>query len=98
MGRGRQKGSPYQFSLVTSTNVEIRPQKFLTFSCSHFATLVKIVQAISSASPKSLNLNQQYTSKNWVFWSNPHKIEVMITSFLEMPELPNFGHMTTSTI
>ena len=36
--------------------------------------------------------------KYWFFWSNPYKIEVMITPFIEMLELPNFGHMTTSTI
>ena len=34
--------------------------------------------------------------KNQSFWSNPYKIEVMITSLIEMLELPNFGHMTTS--
>ena len=32
------------------------------------------------------------------FWSYPYKIEVMITSLMEMLTLPNFGHMTTSTI
>ena len=36
--------------------------------------------------------------KKWFFWSNPYKIEVMITSPIEMLELPNFGHMTRSTI
>ena len=36
--------------------------------------------------------------KNWFFWSNPCKIEVMTTYLIEMLELPNFGHMTTSTI
>ena len=36
--------------------------------------------------------------KNWFFWSNPYKIEVMITSLIEMLELPNFGHMATCTI
>ena len=32
------------------------------------------------------------------FWSNLYKIKVMITSDIEMLEVPNFGHMTTSTI
>ena len=36
--------------------------------------------------------------KNWSFWLNPYKIEVMITSLIEMLELANFGHMTTSKI
>ena len=33
-----------------------------------------------------------------VFWSNSYKIDVIITSLIEKPELPNFGHMTISTI
>ena len=32
------------------------------------------------------------------YWSNPYKIEVMIISFIEMLQLPNFGHMTTYTV
>ena len=32
------------------------------------------------------------------FWSNPYKIDVMITTLIEMLELPNFSHMATSTI
>ena len=32
------------------------------------------------------------------FWSNLCKIEVMVTSLIEMLELPNFGHMIISTI
>ena len=32
------------------------------------------------------------------FWSNPYEIELMVTSLIEMTELPNFGHMITSTI
>ena len=34
---------------------------------------------------------------NCLFWSNPYKIEVMITSLKEMLELPYFGHITTTT-
>ena len=47
---------------------------------------------------KLLNLNQVHLSKKLFFWSNPYKIEVMITSLIEMLELPNFGHMTTSAV
>ena len=32
------------------------------------------------------------------FWSNSFKIDVLITSLIEMLELPNFGHMKTFTI
>ena len=45
-----------------------------------------------------MNLNQGYTSKKSFFGSNPYKIEVMITCFIEMLAVPDFGHMTTTTI
>ena len=51
-----------------------------------------------SVSPKLLNFNQEHPLKRWFFLSNPYKIEVMITSFIEMLELPNVNQMTTSTI
>ena len=35
---------------------------------------------------------------NWFLRRNPCKIEVMITSPIDMLEIPNFGHITTSTI
>ena len=50
-----------------------------------------------STSPKLLSLNQDHPSKKCFFWSNPYKIEVMVTSLIEMLDLPNFGHMTTLT-
>ena len=53
---------------------------------------------VPSASPKLSKMNQDHLSKKWFFWSNPYKIEVMINSLIETLELPNFGHMTTSTI
>ena len=55
-------------------------------------------KSIPSASPKLLNLNQEHPSKKLAFRSNPYKIEMMITSFIEVLELPNFGHMITSTV
>ena len=39
-----------------------------------------------------------HLSKKAFFWSNPYKIEVMITSLIQMLQLLNFGHMTTSII
>ena len=33
-----------------------------------------------------------------LFWSSPYKVEVMVTSLIEVLDLPNFGHMTTSKI
>ena len=51
-----------------------------------------------SVSPKLLNLNQEHPSKKWFLWANPYKIEVRITSLIEMLELPNFGHTPTFTV
>ena len=39
-GRGGKKASPISFSHVTSTNVEISPKIFPTFSFNPFATLI----------------------------------------------------------
>ena len=55
------------FSSVTSTNVGISPKNFLTFSFNPFARLVYHFKAVRSASPKSLNLIQEYPSKKWFF-------------------------------
>ena len=95
---GGKKAPPTSFFPVTSTNVGIGPYNFLTFSFNPFARLVQNFKFVPSGSPKLLNLNQDHPSKKCFFWSNPYKIEVMITSPIEMLELPNFGHMTTSTI
>ena len=42
-------------------------------------------------------LNQDHPQKKWFFWSNPYKIEIIISTLLQMLELPNCGHITTST-
>ena len=96
MGGGKNPLSPTNFSSVTSTNVGISPEIFLTFSLNPFFTLVSIFKAIPRASPKLLNLNQDHPTKKCLFWPNLYKIEVMRISFIEM--LPDFGHMTTLTI
>ena len=94
-GGGRTKSLPpplYYFFSVTSPNVGISPHIFLTFSFNLFTTLLLNFKTISSISNKLLNFNQDHSSKNQFFWSNPYKIEVMITSInIEMLELPNFG-------
>ena len=70
----------------------------MTFNFSPFATLVQNFKFVPSASPKLLNLNQDHPLKKRFLRSNPYKIEVVITSLIQMLELPNFGHMNTSTI
>ena len=52
-----------RFFAVTSTNVGIIPQNFLTFSFNPFAKVVLSFRAIPRASHKLLNLNQDHLSK-----------------------------------
>ena len=88
------------FLPVISTNVGINLKNFLGCILQPFAKLVQNFKSIPSASPKLLNLNQGHLSKKQYFWSKTYKIEVMITSLLDMLELPHFGYiyMITSTI
>ena len=55
------------FSSVTSTNVGISLQNFLTFSYNPFATRVQSFKVIPSANPNLLILNQDRPSKNMIF-------------------------------
>ena len=66
-GWGGQKSPHTSFSPVTSRNVGIRPQNFLTFSFNPFNRLAENFKFASSASPKLLNLNQDHPSKKAVF-------------------------------
>ena len=58
---------PTSFSSVTSANVRIYPQNFLTFSFNPFATLLGNFKFAPCVSPKLLNLNQDHFSKKAVF-------------------------------
>ena len=62
-GGEKPKKHPTNFSPVTSTNVGISPQNFLTFSYNPFATIMLNFKAITSASPELLNFNQDHPSK-----------------------------------
>ena len=64
---GGKKATPTSFSPATSTNVGFGPQNFLAFSFNPFATLVQNFKFVPSASPKSLNLNQDHSSKKAIF-------------------------------
>ena len=55
------------FSPVTSKNIGISLQNFLTFSFDPFAALVRNFKVIPSASLKLLSLNQDHTSLKVVF-------------------------------
>ena len=95
---GVQKGPTTTFSHITSTNIGISSENFLTFSFSHFSTLALNFNLIPSASPKLLNLNQKHLSEKLLFCQIVIKFEAMKASFSEMLELPNCGHMSTFTL
>ena len=79
----RRKGpkrSPTSFSPVTSRNVRLSTQNFLTFSFKPFATFMFNFKAIPNLNPKLFNLNQEHPSKT--FGQNIRS-EVMITSLTE---------------
>ena len=96
MGGG--KAPPISFLPVTFTDIGISSRNFLTFHFNTFSPLVQNFTFVPSPSPKLLNLNQDHSSKKRFFWLNSYKIKVVITSIIQMLELPNFGHMNTSTI
>ena len=83
----------FLLSPVTSANVGIRPQNFLLVSY-----WCKISGSDLLPVPNYWTWTKTAPQKKWFFWSDLYKIEVMITSLIEMLELTNFGHMTTSTI
>ena len=57
-GGGGEKGDPpTSFSAVASTNVGIKPKKFLDFNFNPFDRLVDNLKFVPSDSPKLLNLN-----------------------------------------
>ena len=92
-----KKGPPTSFSPATSANVRIGLQNFLTLSFNLFDRVVENSKIVTSASLTLLNFNQDQPPKRF-FWSNPYKTDVMTTSFIQMLQLPNFGHMNTCTI
>ena len=55
------KRPPTSFFPVTSIDVEVSTQSFLTFSFNLFVRLVLNFKAIPSTSPKLLNLNQDHS-------------------------------------
>ena len=64
---GVEKRPPTSFSTVTSTNVKLSLQNFLTFSFNLFDRLVLNLKFVPSASPKLVNFNQDHLSKKAVF-------------------------------
>ena len=89
---------PYQFSPVISANLGISPRNFMTFKISNFKAIHKTSRRHLVPVSNHWTWTKNTFQKSVFFWSNPYKIEVVITSLIEMLELPNFADMTRSTI
>ena len=99
-GHGKQKSplSVLHISPLNSTNVGISLQIYLIFNVNPFSThWCKISRPYLLAVPEYLIWTNATPQIKWFFWPNPFEIDVMITSLIELLELTNFGHMTTST-
>ena len=94
---GGRKAPPTSFSPVTST-YELVPKTFWLLVLTLLPHWYKTSRSYLVPVPNYWTSTDCTPQKHCLFWSNPYKIGVMITSVIEMLELPNFGHMITSTI
>ena len=60
--------------------------------------LCKISSLYLTPVPNYWTWTKTTSLKKQFFWLNSNKIEVVVTSLIEMLQLPNFGHRNTSTI
>ena len=98
-GRRGQKGPHTSFSPVTSTNVGTSPKTFWLLVLMVFPHWCKISILYLVLVPNYWTWTKSTLQKIVLFFClNPYKVEVMIISFIEMLELPNFCPMTASTI
>ena len=84
---GSKKATPANFFHLTSPNLGIGKENLPTFSFNHFAILVSNSSSYLVSVP---NCQSQV--------SVPNKLEIMITTLIEMLQLPNLGRVTTTTI
>ena len=89
------KKAPCQFSPWNFYKRKNWPENIFDFQFQPFCHTCVNFKVIPSASPNLLNLTNPQKSDFVGIW--PFKIEIMITSLKEMLELPDLGHMTTST-
>ena len=101
-GLGAKKSSPHppstSFFPITSTNVGISPKNFLAFSFNPLTHWCKISGLYLVAVRNYWTWTKITPQKKQFFWSKQYKIEVMITSLIEMLQLPNFAHINTSNM
>ena len=92
------KRPPTSFSTVTPINIGVRPKNFWLIVSTFLPYLRKISRRYLMPVPNYWPWTKSAPQKHCFFLWNPYKIEVMITSVMKKLELPNFGHMTTSSM
>ena len=95
---GGAKRPPTSFSPVTSTNVGLAPKTFWLLVLTLLEHWCKISSLYLAPVSNYRTWTKTTPQKKHFFWSNPYKIEVMITFLIEMLQLPYFGHMTASIV
>ena len=94
----RGKRPTTSFPPVTSTNFGFSRKNFWLLVSTLLPHWPKISRPYLVSVPNYWTWTKSTPQKNWFFWSNPYKIDIMMTSVIHMLELPNLGHMTTSWI
>ena len=97
-GRRDKKTSPTSFSPVTLQTLKLPLKTFWLLVLTLLSHWCKISRLYLVTLPNYSTSTNSTPQKSSFFWSSPYKIEVAITSFIETLELPNFGHMNTSTM
>ena len=98
-GWGMEGKVPFiSFSSVISTNAGISSKTFWFLLSTLLLQWCTISRLYLLPVPHYWTWPRTTPQTNYFVWSNSYKNQVMITSFIKMLELPNFGHMTISTI
>ena len=92
-GKGRGGGG-----VAKRPPIPVSPKTFWLLVLTLLSHWCKISSSYLVLVPNYWNWTKTTPQKKRFFWSNPYKVEVMITFLIEMPELPKFGQVTTSTI
>ena len=92
----KAKKEPCVFLFDIFTNVRVSLQNVLTFIVTLFPHLCIISRSYLVPVPNQWT--KSILQKKCISWSDLSKNEGMITSLIELPELPNFGHMTMSIV
>ena len=95
---GGKKAPLPVFPLLLPQMEELALKTFWLLVLTFFPHWCKISSLYLVPVPNYRTWTKTTPQKKWFFWSDPYKLEVMINSLIEMLELPNFGHITTSTI